>query len=176
MRLPTPLPLLFVATLAATSALAQQPRDANRPAYDGSASPDTPREIHIGQDCRILPGPTQLIPGKKDKPFSDSTICHLESVLNSQHMEEKIVGSQLYRSRVRIAEQEYVLQNIAVYPVVFVVEHAVSADWVIDSDPQPAAIENDIAVFPVHADPGRIVRLHVGLRHTQPLKTREIRN
>jgi hypothetical protein len=174
MRFPSLLFLSFAATLAAIPALAQQPPDTARPAYDGSASPDAVKQIFIDQNCRILPGGNPVLPGKKDKPFGDPVICHLESILNSNHVEEKIVGNELYRSRVYVAEQEFVLQNITEGEAEFIVEVPVNSDWVIDSDPQPASIESDIAVFPVYAQPGEIVRLHVGMRHTKPLKTREI--
>jgi hypothetical protein len=165
---------LLAASFSSVNIFAQQTANLPRPAYDGSANPDSPREIDIDQDCRILPGPAQIVPGKKDKPFTDSAICHLETVNNSEHMEEKIVGNDLYRSRVRIAEQEFVLQNIATNPVVFVVQQGVPDGWIVDSDPQPAEIRQSTAFFPVHAQPGEIVRLHVGLRHTQPLKPRRV--
>jgi hypothetical protein len=176
MKLPSLLFLSFAATFAVSAALAQQPRDAARPAYNGSDSPDAVRQIFIDQDCRILPGGDMLLPGKKDKPFSDPVICHLESVNNSNHIEEKIVGNELYRSRVYVAEQEFVLQNISDGEAKFVVEVAVNSDWVIDSDPQPVSTEGDVAIFPVYAQPGEIVRLHVGMRHTQPLKTKTIQD
>jgi len=161
--------------LAGFGVLAQQSPKPSRPAYDGSANPDSPHEIYVDQDCRILPGPTAIIPGKKAKPFADSTICHIESIHNSEHMEERIVGNELYRSKVHIAEQEFVLQNIAVYPVIFVVEQGVPDGWVIDSDPQPTEVNQSTAVFPVHAQPGEIVRLHVGLRNAKPLKTKVVK-
>jgi hypothetical protein len=168
-------PALFLLALCAPAvAFAQQPRDTARPAYDGSASPNAPKRIYIDQDCRILPGPAPVVPGKKDKPFSDSTICHLESIANSQHMEERIVGNELYRSRVHIAEQEFVLQNITDGQAEFIVQVQVPQDWVVDSDPQPTSTEGNIAVFPVYADPGAIVRLHVGLRNAKPMKTKTV--
>jgi hypothetical protein len=168
------LAVAFGCALAASGGLAQQAPDTARPPYDGSDSPNAPKRIYIDQDCRIEPDPAHPLPGKKPRPFSDSTICHLETVSQSNHIEEKIVGDELYRSRVHIAEQEYVLQNITEGQVLFIVQHAVSADWTVDSDPQPVSTEGDIAVFPVYAEPGQIVRLHVGLRHTQPLKTKFI--
>jgi len=170
LKLPTLLLLSFAASLAA----AQQPRDTARPAYDGSASPDAPTRIYIDQSCRILPSANPVLPGKKDKPFSDPAICHLETVNTSNHIEEKIVGNELYRSRVYIAEQEFVLQNIADGRAEFIVQVPVNSDWVIDSDPQPVSTQGDIAIFPVYAQPGEIVRLHVGMRHTQPLKTKTL--
>jgi hypothetical protein len=164
----------LLASVGTVSGVAQQPHDTARPAYDGSDSPNAPRRIYIDQDCRVLPDTAHLTPGKKAEPFSDPIICHLESVNNSNHIEEKIVGQDLQRSRVYIYEQEYVLQNITEGQVVFVVQQAVNADWTVDSDPQPVSTENNLAVFPVYADPGQIVRLHVGLRHTRPLKTQYI--
>jgi hypothetical protein len=176
MRLPSLLFLSLATTFAATPLLAQQTRDTARPAYDGSASPDAARQIYIDQDCRILPGGDLDLPGKKDRAFSDPIICHLESVANSNHIEERIVGNELYRSRVYVAEQEFVLQNISDGEAKFIVEVPVNSDWVIDSDPQPVSTEGDIAIFPVYAQPGQIVRLHVGMRHTQPLKTKMVRD
>jgi hypothetical protein len=167
---------LLLLPLAATLALAQQARDTGRPAYDGSDAPGAVKQIYIDQDCRILPGGSPILPGKKDKPFSDPVICHLESMANSNHIEEKIVGNELYRSRVYVAEQEFVLQNISEGEVQFIVEVPVNSDWVIDSDPQPVSTEGDVAVFPVYAQPGELVRLHVGMRHTQPLKTKTIKD
>jgi hypothetical protein len=166
--------LVFACTLAASGGLAQQAPGSARPSYDGSDSPNAPKRIYIDQDCRIEPDPAHPLPGKKLRPFSDSNICHLESIAQSNHIEERIAGDELYRSRVYIYEQEYVLQNITDGQVMFIVQHAVSADWTVDSDPQPVSTEGDMAVFPVYADPGQIVRLHVGLRHTQPLKTKFI--
>jgi hypothetical protein len=160
--------------LAPCGAVAQQASDTARPSYDGSDSPNAPKRIYIDQDCRIEPDPAHPLPGKKLRPFSDSNICHLESVAQSNHIEERIAGDELYRSRIYIAEQEYVLQNITDGQVMFIVQHAVSPDWTVDSDPLPLSTEGNIAVFPVYADPGQIVRLHVGLRHTQPLKTKFI--
>jgi hypothetical protein len=173
---PSLLFLSLAATLTALPAFAQQPQDTARPAYDGSASPNAARQIYIDQDCRVLPDGSAVLPGKKDKPFSDPVICHLESILNSNHIEEKIVGSELYRSKVYVAEQEFVLQNITDGEAKFIVEVPVNSDWVIDSDPQPVSTEGDIAVFPVYAQPGEIVRLHVGMRHTKPLKTKTIKD
>lgn len=168
MRVPA---LICAALLAAGVAAAQ---DAARPAYDGSDSPNAPRRIYVDQDCRIVPDPARAMPDKKTKPFSDPVICHLETINNSTHVEERIEGDQLLRNRVYIAEQEFVLQNIMDVQAMFVVQVPISADWQVDSDPQPASTEGNVAVFPVYANPGQIVRLHVGLRHTQPMKTKYV--
>lgn len=171
MKLPSLLVLPLAAALVVPFALAQKSPDTARPAYDGSDSPDAVRQIYIDQDCRILPGANPILPGKKERPFNDPVICHLEAVANSNHIEEKIVGNELYRSKVYIAEQQFVLHNISEGKAEFIVEVPVNSDWVIDSDPQPSGTQGDIAVFPVYAQPGEIVRLHVGMRHTKPLKT-----
>lgn len=133
------------------------------------------REIHVDENCRILPDTSVRLPGKKKtRPYKDSVICHLESVVSSEHLEETIVGSELRRSWVKISEQQYVLQNISVDPAIFVVREFVPTDWFVDSDPQPKQMDGKTAVFMVHADPGEIVRLHVGLRHNRSLRTKQI--
>lgn len=169
------LPALFLMGIAASFAsLAQEAPRSPRPAYDGSASLYAPKKIYVDQNCRILPEPAQRIPGKKLRSYKDPVICHLETILSSEHQEERIVGNQLQRFWVRIAEQEYVLQNIADGPVIFVVEQSLPKDWTVDSDPQPEKVADSIAIFSVHAAPGEIVRLHVGLRHTSTLRPKQI--
>jgi hypothetical protein len=149
----------------------QQPR---RPAYDGSGAPDVAREIHVDQDCRILPDAAHPLPRQKAKPFHDPILCSLEGVKDSEHMEERIDGNELRRFRIQVSEQTFVLQNITTDHIVFVVNHAVPSGWTVDSDPQPNRYDNGDAVFPVHAQPGEIVRLHVGIRHTKELKPKLI--
>jgi hypothetical protein len=164
---------IYVALLLlSVSALAQQPSP--RPAYDGSGAPDVARQIHVDGNCRILPDVAHPLPHQKPRPFRDSNICHLESTNNSEHMEERISGSQLMRTSVRISEQTFVLQNITNDHIVFVVEFTLPNGWTVDSDPQPNRYDGQVAVFPVHAQPGEIVQLHVGIRHTSPLKPRTI--
>jgi hypothetical protein len=102
-------------------------------------------------------------------------ICHLESVATSEHMEETLVGHELRRNWVNISEQGYVLQNITTEHVVFVVEELVPDGWVVDSDPQPVAMQGQTAIFYAHAEPGEIVRMHVGLRHAKPLRTKIVK-
>jgi len=153
-------------------AAAQQPP--SRPAYDGSAAPDVALQIHVDGKCRILPGAGHPFPGHKPGPFRDANICHTETVLNSEHREEQISGNQLLRSNVRVSEQTYIVQNITGDHVVFVLEFAVPDGWQIDSDPQPNRYDGHLAIFPVHAQAGEIVRLHVGMRHTTPMHPQTI--
>lgn len=158
------IPMLALVPLFAA---AQQP---SRPAYDGSGAPDVALQIHVDARCRIVPEAAHPFPGHKPGPFRDANICHTETVLNSVHREEQISGNQLLRSNVRVSEQTYVLQNITGDHVVFVLEFPVPDGWKIDSDPQPNRFDGPVAIFPVHAQPGEIVRLHVGMRHTTALK------
>lgn len=115
----------------------------------------TPKEIHVDQNCHILPDQT-----------TDPAICHLESVHTSSHPEETVRDGVTRRSMVEIAEQEYLLQDVTGERVIFVVEQSVPKGWSVDSDPQPTEMHGRKAVFRVSVDPGQIVRLHVGLRHT----------
>jgi hypothetical protein len=132
-------------------------------------------EIHVDQECHILP-PTSQPPGaKRPRLHKDPLICHLESVAESNHVEETIAGNQVRRSDVRIQEQTYVLQNVTTDPTTFVVEQFVPQGWMVDSDPQPTKMDGPTAVFQVSADPGQTVQLHVGLRHTKPLRTKFIK-
>jgi hypothetical protein len=154
---------------------------AQRPAYP------IVQEIHVDQSCRLIVALAQPVtPDKPDKDSGsnspkrtrlkkDPVICHLENVNSSEHREEAIVGNELRRNRVEIEEQEFVLQNIASDPVIFVVEQPVAKGWEVDSDPQPTEMVGTTALFRVHAAPGEIVHLHVGERHTTPLRTKVIR-
>jgi hypothetical protein len=117
------------------------------------------REIHVDQNCRIVQGSSLQ---------TDPEICHLESVHTSNHIEETINdGAQ--RNFVQISEQDYLLQDVTTEPVTFVVEHFVPKEWQIDSDPQPTLMNGSTAVFRVNAQPGQIVRLHVGMRNSKPV-------
>lgn len=132
-----------------------------RPGAANSTAPilssATPKEVRVDQNCHILP----------DRK-TDPAICHLESVFTSSHPEETTSEGVARRSIVKIAEQEYLLQNVTRELVIFVVEQHVPRGWRVDSDPQPIAMQGNKAVFRVSADPGQIVRLHVGLRHAIP--------
>jgi hypothetical protein len=80
----------------------------------------------------------------------------------------------MLRREVEVDEQEYVLQNVTMKPVAFVVEQPVAKGWTVDSDPQPTEMQGATAIFRVHAEPGEIVRLHVGVRRTTELKPKPI--
>jgi hypothetical protein len=122
--------------------------------------------IVVDKSCLIQPESDPSVVGDHDDAFRDSAICHLESVLTSSHIEEKIRDGERSHSLVRIAEQEYILENPTDKPAVFIVRHNVPESWTVDSDPQPSSIDGSVAVFQVIAEPGQIVRLHVGMRRS----------
>jgi hypothetical protein len=160
--------LLLVGATACLGAAAQKPAASHRQNYFGS------NEIRVDQDCHILPDPANLPPGKKARPYTDSNICHLESVNSSEHVEQKAVGNRLLRSLVDVQEHEFVLWNPENEPVIFVVEQLVPKKWTVDSDPQPKQIIGQVAFFPVHVQPGEVIRLHVGIRHTSAMGAKTI--
>lgn len=123
----------------------------------------TLKEVHVDQSCHVLQDQIHGVTGLNLR--TDGAICHLESVHTSQHVEESAANG-MKRRLVTVSEQEYLLQNVTAEPVVFVVEQAVAKDWQIDSDPPPAEMMGSKALFRVEAQPGQIVRLHVGQRHT----------
>jgi hypothetical protein len=99
----------------------------------------------------------------------DPVICHLEYVHTSKHLEDTVKDGMTRNSVVTISEQEYLLQNVTAEPVIFVVEQHVAEGWQVDSDPQPTEMVGSTALFRVNAEPGQIVRLHVGERRADPV-------
>ena len=161
---------------AAMISVARPQQPTPRPAYDGSGAPDVALQIRINEDCRIVPDLAHPFPGKKPRPFRDDAICHIESPNESEHLEERIQGNQLLRYAVRVSEATYVLQNITQDHIVFLVERPVPNGWTIDSTPEPNRYDGSTAIFPVHAQPGEIVSLHVGMRRSTTLKPKIIAN
>ena len=125
--------------------------------------------IVVDKSCRIQPESDPLVLGDRIDPFRDDAICHLESVLSSHHVEEKITDSGRSRFFVRVAEQEYVVQNPTDRPTVFIIRHHVPENWSLDSDPQPTSMDGSTALFRVNAEPGQRVRLHVGMHRSYSL-------
>jgi len=157
---------------------------AQRPAYDPKAPTGVdlpPQTIVVDGDCKVLqnPGaPAEVKPRWK----KDEILCHLETVLNSDHPEERISGGMAQKSWVHVAEQTYVMQNVADGPVVFEVRNYVPQGWQVDSDPQPVETVpltgkkgGWAAIFRVNAQPGEIVRLHTGMRHTEVGKAKPVK-
>ena len=130
-----------------------------------------PLSIIVDNSCRIEPESDPLIVGDHVGAFRDDAICHLESVLSSQHIEERITDSQRSRFSVHVAEQEYVVQNPTDKPTVFIVRHDVPENWVVDSDPQPSSIDGSTAVFRLNAQSGQRVRLHVGMHRSYSINS-----
>jgi hypothetical protein len=106
---------------------------------------------------------------------SDPDLCRLDGmgVHRSSHVAVKEVDGARQRSRVDVAEQTYLLQDIHAEPVVFVVAQQVPDGWHVDSDPRPTTVKGNVAVFRVTAQPGQIVRLHVGVARETPLDPEE---
>jgi hypothetical protein len=125
--------------------------------------------IIVNNSCLIQPESDASVLGDHNDAFRDDAICHLESVLSSHHVEEKIADGERSRFFVRVAEQEYVLQNPTGQPAVFIVRHSVPENWTVDSDPQPSSMDGSTAVFQINAEPGQRVRLHVGMRRSYSL-------
>jgi hypothetical protein len=118
-------------------------------------------KIYVNQNCEVFPG-LQLPVSRRTKGESMPEVCHLENVEESERRDEK-AGEP----KVKVREQEYVLQNIGEKAEVFEVLEQVPEGWSVDSDPKPLKIEGAVAIFEVHAGPWETVRLHVGLRHTK---------
>jgi hypothetical protein len=136
---------------------------------DGTAKQGIPLSIVVDKSCQIERESDPLVLGDHVDAFRDDAICHLESVLSSQHIEEKIMHGQRSRFTVRVAEQEYVVQNPTDKPAVFIVRHEVPKNWIVDSDPQPCCFDGSTAVFRLNAEPGQRVRLHVGMHRSDSI-------
>jgi hypothetical protein len=136
-----------------------------------SGPPPAPlKEIHVDRSCKILQDDSDALSDYTEADLrNDHAICHLESVHTSHHVEAALRDGVRLRSKVTVVEQEYLLQNVTSAPVTFVVEHVLPDDWKVDSDPQPVKVVDNTAFFRVNAEPGQIVRLHVGERHADPI-------
>ena len=117
-------------------------------------------EVHVDGQCRVRQASGEYT--------VDAVACHLEGTKTSQHVEDSHHGDTPVLLVVTVREQEYLLQNRAAGPVAFVVEYPLEKGWTVDSDPAPAKVEGATAVFRVNAEPGQVVRLHVGARHAVP--------
>jgi hypothetical protein len=156
-----------------------------RPAYDPTSPTGVrlpPKTIIVDQACRILQNPAAVVmTNVKPRWHKDEIMCHVEGVHNSDHVEERISAGLEQKNWVFVTEQTYVLQNISDAPVVFEVQEYVPEGWQVDSDPQPvdtvpiAGKKGDAAIFRVNAEPGEIVRLHTGRRHTEMGKAKPVK-
>lgn len=136
----------------------------------GLSQDQAPRlSIIVDKSCLIQPESDPSVLGNHYDAFRDDAICHLESVLSSHHIEEKITDGERARFFVHVKEQEYLLLNPTDKAALFTVRHDVPENWIVDSDPQPSSIESSTAVFRVYAEPGQRVRLHVGMHMSYPI-------
>jgi hypothetical protein len=147
---------LFLLTLAAAHSVTAQtaPRDASAPS----------QQIYVDDHCQVLDAGTGQFAANAD-------VCHFDGagVQRTSHVAAKESDGTVQHARVDVAEQTYMLQNIREQPVVFVVAHQVPDGWHVDSDPQPVSVKDGVAIFRVIAQPGQIVRLHVGTAHETPM-------
>lgn len=138
--------------LAGTSSLSAQ-------SADGAS-----RSIYVDDHCQVLASGSGQFQ-------SDPDVCHFDGagMQRSTHIAAKEFDGIRRHTLVSIAEQTYMLQDIESEPVVFVVAQQVPEGWHVDSDPQPVQVRNNVAIFRVTAQPGQIVRLHVGVAHETPI-------
>lgn len=128
------------------------------------------KEVHVDRSCKILQDESDALSDYTEADLrNDHAICNLESVHTSHHVEEVLRDGVRLRNKVTVVEQEYLLQNVTSAPVTFVVEHVLPDDWKVDSDPQPVKVVDNTAFFRVNAEPGQVVRLHVGERQADPI-------
>jgi hypothetical protein len=152
-----------------TVALATTPLLAQQPAAQQAATlpPVVEGEVQIDHLCRILTPARPNAPDPRPHFRFNSTVCHLESQHVSDHWEPappSTPNGHPKRIVVTVSEREYILQNVTASPVTFVVTQPLHKGWRIDSDPQPSEVTPTGAIFRVEAQPGQIVRLHVGAR------------
>ena len=112
------------------------PDTPERQAQDRAA----PLSIVVGKSCLIEPESDPFVRGDHIDAFRDDAICHLESVLSSQHVEEKITDGQRSHFTVRVAEQEYVVQNPTDRPTV--VHRSPRGSEELDRGLRPAAVQH----------------------------------
>jgi len=157
--------LLVLST--ATMLMAQPPSRPTQPpapVVDATPQPEDTatnmQEINVDGDCRIVVQDRGDATGRYSRPHlrPDSTICHLESIHDSRH------DGVIQRTKVHVLEQTFVLHNVSPDPVSFVVHQPVKNGWHIDSEPKPDSVFDGVASFRVVAQPGEVIRLHVGQR------------
>jgi hypothetical protein len=150
------LTLFFLFGLAGTSILVAQ--------STGTDQSSQWQQVYVDEHCAVLAPETGEFGSNPD-------VCRFDgsSMRRSSHMAAKEVDGTVQHSKVDVAEQTYLLQNIHSTPVVFVVAKLVPDGWHIDSDPQPKEMKENVAIFRVTAQPGQIVRLHVGMVHEAPI-------
>jgi len=122
--------------------------------------------IVVNKSCLIQPESDPSVLGDHNDAFRDDAICHLESVMSSHHIEEKISDGERLRFLVQVREREYLLLDPTDKSAMFTVRHNVPENWTVDSDPLPSSMDGSTAVFQVYAEPGQRVRLHVGMRRS----------
>jgi len=126
--------------------------------------------IVVDKSCLIQPESDLLVLGDHSDAFRDDAICHVEKVLSSHHIEEKLTDGERSRFFVRVAEQEYIVQNPTDKPAVFIIRHDVPENWIVDSNTPPSSLDGSTAVYRINAEPGQRVGLHVGIHRSYTIK------
>jgi hypothetical protein len=133
------------------------------------------REVHVDGYCHILTDPALVKPGKKLKLRFDDEICNVDQLKGNEHLETRDEADTRTRYWVWTAEHEFHLQNTTNAPQTFIVEQPVPRDWFIDSDPRPAEMHGQTALFRIEVAPHRIVQLHVGMRREKAIGTKKLK-
>ena len=127
---------------------------------------DVVRVIHVDEKCRVFTEDRAGVHGSYSRPRfrADRNLCKAAGVHTSRHWEQNVQQGIVQRTLVKVQEREFLLHDALAEPVTFRVEQSLPAGWRVDSIPQPVEVENSVAVFAVRAEPGQIVRLHIGIR------------
>jgi hypothetical protein len=155
-----PTPSLLLLASAVLPLGCTHPQPAQQPATTTAPPPAVSQpalpEITFSDRCLVVAAE------RTPAPPSDSAICHLEGAHITQHTEESIRDGITHTQLVEVHERTYLLQNPYDYPVAFLIKQSLPPGFHPDSDPRPIATSDSIATFRVIAEPGQIVRIHVG--------------
>jgi len=123
-----------------------------------------PNTVYVDYNCRVLTAthPSKANPAPPPRYRRNSVVCHIDYSNQSVHRKKATIKGVQKTVYVTVNEREYLLQNTADQSVTFVVDYLLRKGWQVDSDPQPDEVKGSVATFRVIAQPGQIVRLHVG--------------
>jgi len=126
--------------------------------------------IVVDKSCLIQPESDPLVLDDHSDAFRNDAICRVEKVLSSHHIEEKLTEGERSRFFVRVAEQEYIVQNPTDQPAVFIIRHDVPENWIVDSNTPPSSMDGSTAVYRINAEPAQRVGLHVGTHRSYAIR------
>ena len=133
----------------------------------GVQGPEGRLEIHVDERCRIYSQDRESQGGKYSRPgfHADVDMCRLQNEMKTKHWEGSVENGIVRRTQVTVIEHTFQLHNPTDQAITYLVEQSVPKGWRIDSTPQPARMEDQVAIFEVVAQPGQTIKLHVGLRN-----------